>query len=153
MSAPNVSFIGLHLQRTGPHVTVVGDATRIPLQSSSVDAALCTHTLEHIENDRAAMRELHRVLRPGGWVAVGVPLDLDAPTFEDPTITDPEERLRSFGERSHVRAYGLDLPDRLEAAGFSVHLDRAADVPAEVRGRFGLRLDENIFLSRKASGG
>ncbi|UCC24405.1 MAG: class I SAM-dependent methyltransferase [Gemmatimonadales bacterium] len=153
MGAPNVSFVGLDLQRTGPHVTVVGDATRIPLQSGSVDATLCIHTLEHIEDDRAAMGELHRVLRPGGWAVVSVPLDLDAPTFEDPSITDPEERLRSFGERGHVRAYGLDIRDRLEAAGFSVQLDRAADVPGEVRARFGLRVDENIFFCRKATGG
>ena len=153
MRAPGVSFIGLDLQRTGPHVTVVGDAARIPLQSGSVDAVLCVHTLEHIQDDRAAMGELHRVLRPGGWAVVSVPLDLEAPTFEDPSITDPEERLRWFGERSHVRAYGLDIQDRLEAAGFTVQPDWAAHVPEEIRTRFGLRVDENIFFCRKATNG
>ena len=153
MSNPNVSFIGLDLRRAGSHVTVVGDATRIPLESGSVDGALCIHTLEHIEDDHAAMGELYRVLRPGGWAVVSVPIDLDAETFEDPSITEPEERLRWFGERSHVRAYGRDLQDRLEAAGFSIQLDRAEDVPAETRVRFGLRNDENIFFCQKATGG
>ncbi|MDH3424250.1 MAG: class I SAM-dependent methyltransferase, partial [Gemmatimonadota bacterium] len=149
MQAPNIRFVGMDIARQGPHVTVVGDVTRAPLASDSVDAALCTHTLEHIEDDRMALRELHRVLKPGGWAIVSVPLDLDAPTYEDSSVTDPDDREREFGERGHVRLYGLDIEDRLNEAGFSVELDRAEKIPDATRTRFGLRDDENLFVCRK----
>jgi SAM-dependent methyltransferase len=106
--------------------------------------------LEHIEDDRQAMRELFRVLKPGGWAIVSVPLKLDGLTYEDPTVTDPEDRLRAFGERSHVRLYGLDLEDRLREVGFAVRLDWASEIPLETRRRFGLRDDENLLLCRKS---
>lgn len=147
--ASNLRYIGLDLARRGPHVTVVGDATRMPLAPHSLDAALCIHTLEHVEDDRRAMRELQTVLRPGGWAVVSVPLRMDGPTHEDATVTEPEERAREFGERSHVRLYGLDIEERLKEAGFTVHLDRASRIPAETRRRFGLRDDENLFVCRK----
>ncbi|MDX1645743.1 MAG: class I SAM-dependent methyltransferase [Longimicrobiales bacterium] len=152
LGAPDLSFVGLDLANRGPHVTVVGDATAVPLASDCFDWALFIHTLEHIERDRDAIRELHRVLKPGGWAIVSVPLDLDAPTYEDPTVTDPADRAREFGERSHVRLYGLDLRDRLHDAGFDVTMDWARDVPEDRRRRFGLREDENLFVCRKTAG-
>lgn len=151
MRAPNVRFVGLDIERHGPHVTVVGDVTRIPLATESLDAALCIHTLEHVAEDRMAMRELHRVLKPGGWTIVSVPLRLDGPTYEDGTVTDPDDREREFGERGHVRSYGLDIEGRLKEAGFSVDLDRGEDVPDATRRRFGLRDDENLFICRKTA--
>jgi hypothetical protein len=149
--APNVSFTGLDIERRGPHVTVVGDAADMPLESDFFDAVLCIHTLEHVGDDRTAMRELHRVTKPGGWAVVSVPLRLDGTTYEDPSITDPEDRLRAFGERSHVRLYGPDLADRLRDAGFTVGVDWADRIPLETRQRFGLRDDENLFLCRKGA--
>ena len=80
---------------------------------------------------------------------VSVPLRLTGPTYEDVAVTEPSERLRLFGEEDHVRFYGLDLRDRLEAAGFSVELDRADDLPRDDCRRFGLRRDEHLFLCRK----
>jgi SAM-dependent methyltransferase len=148
---PNIRFTGLDIKRTGPHVTVVGNATRIPINSNTFDAALCIHVLEHIEDDRAAIDELYRILKPGGWAVVSVPLRLEQPTHEDPLITDPEERARVFGERGHVRFYGIDLVDRLQAAGLTVQLDLAGNVPPAARKRFGLRDDENIFRCHKPS--
>ncbi|MBT8240474.1 MAG: class I SAM-dependent methyltransferase, partial [Acidimicrobiia bacterium] len=113
--------------------------------SGAFDLVLCVHVLEHIEDDRSAIGALFDVVKPGGWALVSVPLQFDRPTHEDPSITDPDERARVFGERSHVRAYGKDLGDRLTTAGFQVDLDLAADVPVDVAERFGLRNDENIF--------
>lgn len=121
------------------------------MAAGSFDAALCIHVLEHVEDDRHAMAELHRVLRPGGWALVSVPIRLDRPTHEDPAITDPAERQAVFGERSHVRFYGADLADRLREVGFEVELDLASDIPDDVRKRHGLRMDENLFRCRKAA--
>jgi SAM-dependent methyltransferase len=144
-----IRYTGVDIRAAGPYVTVVGDVTALPLDDDSMDVALCIHVLEHVEHDRRAIAELYRVLAPGGWALVSVPLRLDQPTYEDPTVTEPGDRLRLFGEEDHVRLYGLDLRDRLEAAGFAVQLDRADDLPADERRRFGLRQDEHLFLCRK----
>jgi hypothetical protein len=95
------------------------------------------------------MAELFRVVRPGGFALVSVPIRLDRETHEDPTITDPAERQAVFGERSHVRYYGADLADRLRAAGFEVELDLASDLREDACERHGLRRDENLFTCRK----
>jgi SAM-dependent methyltransferase len=77
--------------------------------------------LEHIPDDRQAMSELYRILKPGGWALILVPLDADrAETFEDPDVVDPKERTRFFGQFDHVRIYGRDFKDRLESVGFTV---------------------------------
>ena len=146
---PNIYFVGLDLERRGSHVSLVGDTTLLPIGSDSFDVALSIHVLEHIEDDRSAMTELYRVLKPGGWAVIAVPIRLDRPTHEDPSITDPEERARAFGESSHLRYYGADFADRLEAAGFEVSMDSGSQVPSETRLRYGLRETENIFLCVK----
>jgi SAM-dependent methyltransferase len=103
------------------------DVTDIGSPDGSFDALYCSHVLEHVDDDRRAMRELHRVLRPGGWAIVLVPVT-DEETFEDPGITDPRERKKAFGQQDHVRRYGPDVVDRLCEAGFTVEVIRAADL-------------------------
>ena len=97
------------------------DIQHIPLEDCSVDVVICNHLMEHIEDDRQAMRELQRILRPGGWGIVLVPEDRSrATTFEDDTITDAKERTRIFGQYDHRRIYGRDYDSRLAEAGFRV---------------------------------
>jgi SAM-dependent methyltransferase len=102
-----------------PHAMVKLDITRIDRATASFDVILCSHVLEHVPDDREAMREMFRVLKPGGWAMIQVPIS-SRPTFEDPSITDPAERERLFWKTDHVRLYGLDISDRLRAAGFEV---------------------------------
>lgn len=97
------------------------DIQDIPLEDESVDVVICNHILEHVEDDRKAMRELYRILRKGGWGVVLVPQELGRETtFEDDTITSPEERARIFGQYDHRRIYGADYADRLRSCGFEV---------------------------------
>lgn len=145
---PTIDVVGLDLT-PGPYVDVVADLCRVPLPTGSFDAAICVHVLEEVEDDVTAMRELHRVLRPGGWALVTVPTRMDQPTYEDPSIVTPRERRRAFGERAHVRVYGHDLVDRLRSAGFRVEVDLATAIDPPTRDRYGLRDDENIFLCRR----
>jgi len=107
-------------------VDVALDLTNAPLQSCAFDLAICCHVLEHIPDDRRAMAELHRLLRPGGAAILQVPLSLNAPsTLEDPTISEPEDRERLFGQLDHVRIYSLDdYRSRLESVGFHVEVFR-----------------------------
>jgi len=148
----NVDYVAVDLAR-GPHVTVIGDLTDLGLRSESFDAILCVHVLEHIPNDRAAISEMWRVLRAGGWAVVSVPLDLEQPTFEDPSIVTPEDRRRSFGEADHVRVYGRDISERFEEAGFDTALFRADALDSTLIERHGLTSDEHVLLCTKPAVG
>jgi SAM-dependent methyltransferase len=97
---------------------VAADIAELPFADDSFEAILCIHVLEHVADDRAAMRELRRVLRAGGWAVIQVPILRDA-TVEDPDEHDPAERLRRFGQDDHVRVYGEDFFDRLREAGLA----------------------------------
>jgi len=126
------------------------DVQQIPLANDSVDVILCNHLLEHVADDRAAMRELYRIMRPGGWGILLSPVDADYEhTYEDDSITDPEERTRIFGQYDHRRIYGADYADRLRGAGFeAADLDYASGFSAEERKRFALPSD-HIYVVYK----
>lgn len=114
------------------------DITDIACPDGSFDIVYCSHVLEHVDDDRRAMRELHRVLRPGGWAILLVPVTGEQ-TFEDPQIADPQDRLAAFGQEDHVRRYGPDVVDRFREAGFSVQVTGPADlVTAEMAVTLGL---------------
>jgi SAM-dependent methyltransferase len=102
-----------------PDVDLRLDLTSLTLPDACFDAVICSHVLEHVEDDRAAMSELHRITRK--WCLVMVPLDLSRETtLEDPTITTPEARQATFWQEDHVRLYGRDIEQRLTHAGFVV---------------------------------
>jgi SAM-dependent methyltransferase len=152
------------------------DVTAIPCRDESFDAILCVHVLEHVEDDRNALREFHRVLKPGGWAVVHVPLEepghyfglwrdgagppgayFDAAgrrlaTYENPAALTWDDRKYIYGQGDHVRIYGLDYPNRLRNAGFLVS---EGGVPEQrdalTRSRYGLT-GERIYFCRKAAG-
>lgn len=97
------------------------DITNIKYPENNFDAIICNHVLEHINDDLKAMKELYRVLKPGGWVILQVPFSkILEKTFEDLSITTPEDREQFFGQADHVRIYGKDYATRLKQAGFEV---------------------------------
>jgi predicted SAM-dependent methyltransferase len=146
---PNLNYVGVDLNDR-PNIGIKLDTTAIPVHSNTFDAIICIHVLEHVQEDRKAIRELFRVLKPGGWAIISVPIRLEQKTFEDPTITTPEERERTFGETDHVRVYGYDLLERLEGIGFQVQMDLGKDIELQTRQKYGLLDDENIFYCTKA---
>lgn len=113
----NLDYISADL--FSPIVDVKADILALPFEDEQFDVVFCNHVLEHIEDDRKAMRELYRVMKPGGWGIFQVPMkySLDK-TYEDFTIKDPKERQKHFGQYDHVRWYGKDYFERLESVGF-----------------------------------
>lgn len=104
------------------------DITDIHHDDDSFDVICCSHVLEHIPDDRKAMRELCRVLHPTGFAILNVPVMPIAETFEDPAIVEPADRQRVYGHFDHARNYGRDYADRLAESGFSVTVIRARDL-------------------------
>jgi SAM-dependent methyltransferase len=119
--APERSLAGLwatanRLQRirvdidSARDVDLVADIRALPFADGSVDLAWCHHVLEHVEDDRAAIRSLAAVLKPGiGELIVSVPTVRGA-------------RTREFGapdpfQTGHWRVYGDDFRDRLHECG------------------------------------
>ncbi len=117
------------------------------------DAVICMHVLEHVADDRAAMRELRRVLAPDGWAVLNAPITSDR-TDEDARVTDPEDRRRRFGQVDHVRRYGPDYLGRLREAGFGVDVVRLEDdLPADEVAFYRLRAPDGFeptILARPA---
>jgi SAM-dependent methyltransferase len=132
-----------------PRAMVRMDITAVPYRTNTFDVVYCSHVLEHVPDDRRAMREFHRVLRVGGWAILQVPIREEA-TFEDPSVVLPEDRERVFGHPEHVRSYGPDYVDRLAEAGFSVTVDGfARELDAKAVARFGLKREQDIYFCEK----
>jgi SAM-dependent methyltransferase len=131
------------------------DLGAIPRPDGAYDAIVCSHVLEHVADDRAAMRELHRVLAPGGWAVLQVPIATRAERTDEEPPAAPlpaEARVRRFGDPTHRRLYAdADYVQRLESAGFAVQSWQALDVlgPRTVAA-YGLAGEEKVFFCTRA---
>lgn len=115
----NLDYVTTDLN--SPLAEVKADICNLPFKENEFDFILCNHVLEHITDDTKAMKELYRVLKPGGTGIFQIPQDLNRDvTFEDDTITDKKERAKIFGQYDHVRIYGRDYFDKLRSVGFKV---------------------------------
>jgi SAM-dependent methyltransferase len=87
------------------------------------DFFICSHVLEHVQDDHKALSELYRILKPGGFGILMVPIILGLEKIaEDPFETDESERWRRFGQDDHVRLYSKNgFIDRAKKVGFLVH--------------------------------
>ena len=148
-SLPNVDYRSADLHRHSVDDRI--DITAMRYADNSIDMILCSHILEHIPDDRKAMREMCRVLAPGGFAIVMVPLiaGLDE-TQEDPAINTRELRWTHYGDGDHVRQYGKrDFLDRLGGAGFAVERLGIAAFGAETFRRAGIAENSELIVARK----
>lgn len=134
-----------------PSNTKYIDLLNIDLADESVDAIICNHVFQYIEEDRRAMSELFRVLKKGGWAVMQVPVNKALQkTHEDPTITDPLEREKVFGLKEHVRFYGPDYADRLREAGFTVSVEDYTGSFSDAENfKYGFWKGDDIYYCKK----
>lgn len=99
----------LRLARELPSVPLLRfDLLRCPLPSSSFDAVVMLNVLEHIQDDVAALRQVHRILKAGGIAVIEVPAG--------PHLYDTYDQ-----GLMHFRRYAMiQLSEALEAVGFDV---------------------------------
>jgi SAM-dependent methyltransferase len=122
------------------------DLTHMTTEDDTFDLILCFHVLEHIENDRQAIAELFRVVKPGGACIIQTPFK-EGEIFEDKAIISPEARRVQFGQEDHVRVYSVNgLADRLANSGFSVDVREFDERPGN---RFGFAPQEVVLIASK----
>ena len=130
----------------------IADLLDLHFDEATFDWVICNHVLEHIPNDRRAIHEIFRVLKPGGKAILQVPFSLQLEkTFEDDSITTEADREKYFGQFDHVRIYGRDYPDRLKKAGFNVHQIRQDKDFKNLKdlAKFAVNPEEILFLCEK----
>lgn len=133
-----------------PRAMVKMDVCDIQYPDRSFDVIYCSHVLEHIPDDKQAIREFFRVLQNNRWAILNVPISSDK-TFEDSSIVDPKERLKAFGLEDHVRRYGPDYVERLRDSGFTVEITKVGDLAnSDEVVRMGLTQDSGeIYYCKK----
>lgn len=127
------------------------DITNMQYDSNSFDILLANHVLEHVGDDLKALREIHRILRPGGIAILQTPYSRKLlHTWNDAGITDEPARNQAFGQDDHVRLYGRDIFDRISSCGFISKVGEHADLLAEIDAwKFGVNPAEPFFLFQK----
>ncbi|MBS9525027.1 class I SAM-dependent methyltransferase [Litoribacter alkaliphilus] len=144
----NLEYITGDLE--SPLAKVKMDIHQIPFEDETFDVVFCNHVMEHVDDDIAACREINRVLKKDGWGIVQSPVYPLPETLEDKTITDPAERERLFGQRDHVRKYGLDYASRLSKSGLRVSEDNYVQtLPKELVEKHALPINEIIYYCTK----
>lgn len=148
-SQPHIEYLDVDLDPD--RASMVVNLVNIPLEDNRFDVVLCNHVLQEILDDRKAMSEIHRVLKPGGWAILQVPIAGKLKvTLEDPSLTTDEQQWAAFGDIRFRRVYGADYADRIAGAGFKVEVHPfATELGAAACRRMGLIADEQVFVCRK----
>jgi len=127
------------------------DITNISFPANSFDAVLVSHVLEHIKDDAQAISELYRVIKPGGWALIAVPI-YGNETYED-TSLDFKGREKMYGMGDHMRANRLDFKQKLSKAGFRVDIYTFDNVPGNYVDRSvnspHIESDKYLFFCKK----
>ena len=122
------------------------DMTAMAVGDQSFDMILACHVLEHVADDRAALGEMFRVLRPGGRAVLMVPMiEGWDETCEEAGLDEATRRLY-YGDPLHCRFYGRDFRDRLRGAGFELAEFAATEPDVSIHA---LNRGERVFIARK----
>jgi SAM-dependent methyltransferase len=123
------------------------DLQQIPYSDQTFDLVICNHMLEHVADAELALREIHRVLKPGGRAICQTPYSPRlTKTFEDPRLQTTDDRLFFYGQEDHVRLFGADIEQYFAAAGFVGRLVPHADILPDLDPeQFGVNEREPFF--------
>jgi SAM-dependent methyltransferase len=142
----NVEYVSIDLQ--SPMAMRHMDLRDLEFKDDFFDCLICYHVLEHIDDDRRAISELYRVLKPGGWAIIQVPIFTER-TMERCEFTEEEaEEILKYD--CHLRSYGKDFGDRLAEVGFKLEIvDFVRRFSTDEITRYGLDPTEDLYLCHK----
>ncbi len=127
------------------------DITDMPFEDEYFDFFLCSHVLEHVENDDRAIEELYRITKPGGYGILIAPIIINlTKTLEDPKITDEADRWRYYGQNDHVRLYAHDdYVKKIRSHGFLIEELDENYFGKELFGLLGLKQTSILYVVSK----
>lgn len=127
------------------------DMLDIPFGTETFDLVVANHVLEHVDDDKQAVAELRRVLKIGGHAILQTPFSAALTrTWEDPGITTSLARIQAYGQDDHVRLFGRDIVERIEAAGLAPRVRNHDDLlPATDADEFGVNRAEPFLLFQR----
>jgi SAM-dependent methyltransferase len=149
---PYINYRSADLLMSGTDDCV--DITKMDIYEDNIfDFLICSHVLEHVQNDRKAIAELYRVLKVGGKGIVMVPIMLSLEKdYENPGITTPEGRWKHFGQDDHVRMYSKSgFIGKLESTGFLVHQLDINFFGTETFEKYGIHPRSVLYIVEKSS--
>jgi len=149
-----VQYVQCDLCPVGPNVRRV-DIEAMPFDDASFNLVIANHVLEHVEDDFRAVREVRRVLMPGGAAILQTPFSpVLQRTWSDPGIVGDEARLQAYGQQDHVRLFGADIFDRFASSGLRPCIATHKDLLEGENSRvLGVNPREPFFLFRRDSDG
>lgn len=116
-----------------PGVDLIIDIQHTGLPDQSYDIIVCNHVLEHVDDFRQALKEMYRILRPGGSFICSFPMDPNVELLdEDLSVRTEAERIRRFGQNDHQRVFGMKADQFLAEAAFTVERIDGNDYPEEI---------------------
>jgi SAM-dependent methyltransferase len=140
-------YVGGDIQKRRNANSIV-DVTSINFEQNHFDFLICNHVLEHVQDDKKAMKECYRVLKKGGIAIFSVPLSGKSETWEPPVgMSVPE--IEGIVGWDHKRYYGYDFADKLEKFGFKVEIFRITEAEAKRHGIGSGDINDEIFIAKK----
>lgn len=144
----NVSYLSADYDSTLAMEQI--DVQRIGHPSASFGGVICNHVLNFVDDDRAALKELQRVIEPGGWALLQSAVDPKLERTVEHDELSAADPAKERYEEAFLRMYGRDYAARLEDAGFLVTVsDFAGQLEPARREKLGLDLSETIYFCRK----
>jgi len=127
------------------------DLMNLPFNDNSYDFFICSHVLEHVEDDDLAISELFRVTKKGGRGILMVPIIVGLEkTIEDPSVKTEEERWRYFGQNDHVRLYAHnDYVRKIKKHGFQLEELDIKYFGKRVFKQLGLKSTSVLYIVKK----
>jgi len=117
------------------------------------DLVICSHVLEHVEDDQKALKEIYRVLKPGGKAILMAPINLGLDKSVEAEVNKNYteiERWRHFGQEDHMRLYSKkDFVERIESAGFNLKQLDVSHFGTQVYSTNGLNERSVLYIGEK----
>jgi len=128
------------------------DMQEINYPANSFDIVIANHVLEHVVDDRKAIREVSRVLRPGGLAILNIPFSCNNEfTWDDPGINSDYLKTQLCGQSDHVRLYGKDYFVRFAKCGLIPRIIESSSLFDQDEAiKFGFNPAEPLMLYQKA---
>lgn len=145
----NIDYLPVDLNPDKPGIKEKMDIQDIKYPDNTFNFIYCSHVLEHVPNDQKAIKELYRVLKPGGTALIMVPIKhLLKETYEDASINTPELRLKHYGQSDHLRYYGLDFQEILEKNGFNCSKYSKEEFDEKSIKKYGLKNGDLFYCTK-----